>query len=170
MRKVALLNSARRRAKNREETFRYGLSFQHARTEHKAVHNARSKTPSKTDSFSERPTLTFTPLGLSNYEALDLDGDAFVDDPWVELEDEMVCDDPDRHDAPGSDGTESRLTQSEGQFELVNKDTTTAKTITSLMAEENGVEEIYPMVFSHDSSHVENSPLYFLPYSTSIAL
>ena len=170
MRKVALLNSARRRAKNREEILEDGLSFQHPTVEHQVAHRTRSTTPSKTDSCSETPTPTFIPLGLSNYEALDLDGDAFVDDPWVELEDEVVCDDSDLHDAPVEDGTESPLAQSEEEFETVGKNTTTAKAITSLLVEENGVEEIYPVVFPHNKSHIENSPLYFLPYSTSVAL
>ena len=189
MRRAALLNLARRRQRNREETFDMGMNYQHLTIEQKAVSRTGSAAPSMTDCYSKTSNTTFIPLGLSNYEALDLDGDAFVDDPWVELgeeieeeemgdekeeeeevEEEVVSDYPDVQGTNGSNEIESHLTQSEFQIETTRTDTTTARTGSSSMAEENQVRETYPMVLSHRKSDIKNPPLYFLPYSASIAL
>ena len=49
-----------------------------------------SNKPATTTLPKDKDPASFMPLGLSNYDALDLEGDPYADDPWVGSEDEEL--------------------------------------------------------------------------------
>ena len=161
MRKAALLNWTRQRVKNKEDWPRDSAVSPNSRI---GLENAR-ETPSTIHSAcrssSNLTTATFVPLGLSNYEALDVDGDFFLDDPWVDVEEE-IHGDVDQHQNRGLDEAEDSVEQPEPRFEGLRRDAIAAQAIASTLIEVAEAREISPAIISDHGLDVGDRPLVFL--------